>query len=165
VARRAWALRPAGGAAAAATAAAGGAALTVAHRPAQAKHGPDAATSVRDSRLQGSFIYTGSGKKQSKTASRAQQLCAKKARDMQWCLAKNNHKEKWCKAVIDVWRKCQEEVKAAEDKEEAEREAKAGHQAAAGGGGGGGSGSSSSSSSSSSASGSQSGQEARLYQK
>ena len=91
------------------------------HRPVQAKHGPEAATSVRDSRLQGSFIYTGSGKKQSKTASRAQQLCAKKARDMQWCLAKNNHKEKWCKAVIDVWRKCQEDVKAAEAKEEAER--------------------------------------------
>ena len=73
---------------------------------------------------------------------------------MQWCLAKNNHKEKWCKAVIDVWRKCQEEVKAAEDKEEAERQAKAGHQTAAGGGSGG-----------SSAGGSQSGQEARLYQK
>jgi hypothetical protein len=102
----------------------GGAAAALAlasHRPVQAKHGPEAATSVHDSRLQGSFIYTGSGKKQSKTASKAQQLCAKKARDMQWCLAKNNHKEKWCKAVIDVWRKCQEDVKAAEAKEEAER--------------------------------------------
>ena len=102
----------------------GGAAVALglaSHRPAQAKHGPEAATSVHESRLQGSFIYTGSGKKQSKTASKAQQLCAKKARDMQWCLAKNNHKEKWCKAVIDVWRKCQEDVKAAEAKEEAER--------------------------------------------
>lgn len=104
-----------------AIASAAGALAVILHRPAQAKHGPEAATSVRESRLQGSFIYTGSGKKQSKTASKAQQLCAKKARDMQWCLAKNNHKEKWCKAVIDVWRKCQEDVKAAEAKEEAER--------------------------------------------
>ena len=111
------------------TAAVGGAGATLAcvsHRPAQAKHGPEAATPVRESRLQGSFIYSGSGKKQSKTASRAQQLGAKKARDMQWCLAKNNHKEKWCKAVIDIWRKCQEDVQAAEAKEEAERAEAAG---------------------------------------
>ncbi len=102
---------------------AAGAALLamVSHQPVHAKHGPEAATSTRDSRLQGAFIYSGSGKKQSKTASRAQQLCAKKARDMQWCLAKNNHKEKWCKAVIDAWRKCEEDVKAAEAKEEAEQ--------------------------------------------
>lgn len=97
---------------------------------AQCKHGPEAATNVRDSRLQGSFIYTGSGKKQSSTASRAQQLCAKKARDMQWCLAKNNHKEKWCKAVIDVWRKCQADCKAEEEREEAKRIAAGGDSGA-----------------------------------
>ena len=75
---------------------------------------PKNATPSHESRLQGSFVYTGSGKKQASDAPLSQKLCAKKARDVQWCLAKNGHKEKWCKAVIDVWKDCLERANALE---------------------------------------------------
>jgi len=42
------------------------------------------------------------------------------------CLAKNNHKEKWCKAVIDLWRECERSVKAAEAAEAAAKAAASG---------------------------------------
>eukprot|EP01051_Picozoa_sp_SAG22_P005681 SAG22_NODE_344_length_11914_cov_6.665679_9_plen_114_part_00 len=75
---------------------------------------PAAATAAKDSRLQGAFVYTGSGKKQSATATEEQRLCAPKARALQWCLAKNGHNEKWCKAFLQDWKQCFADVQAAE---------------------------------------------------
>lgn len=75
---------------------------------------PAAATSAKDSRLHGAFVYTGSGRNQSKDASPEQQLCAPKARALQWCLAKNGHNQKWCKAFVEDWKNCEARVKAAE---------------------------------------------------
>jgi len=65
------------------------------------------------SRHAGAFVYRGAGKKQSEDAPPEQKACSKEACAIQWCLAKHNHKEKWCVATIDAWRQCCERVKAA----------------------------------------------------
>lgn len=64
------------------------------------------------SKSHGAFVYTGSGKKQNENAPPEQKLCQKQACAIQWCLAKRDHKEKYCKAYIDDWQDCVDKVKA-----------------------------------------------------
>jgi hypothetical protein len=54
------------------------------------------------------FVYTGKGRRgaQNDDASPEQKECAKQACAIQWCLAKRNHKEKFCQAYIDDWKDC-----------------------------------------------------------
>jgi hypothetical protein len=61
------------------------------------------------------FVYTGKGRRQAQndSAPPEQKLCAKQACAIQWCLAKRDHKEHLCKAVIDEWQDCCEKVRAA----------------------------------------------------
>ena len=63
------------------------------------------------SRAHGAFVYQGSGKKQPEDAPPEQKLCKKQACAIQWCLAKRNHKEIYCKAEIDSWKECVDKVK------------------------------------------------------
>jgi hypothetical protein len=64
------------------------------------------------SRHTGAFVYTGSGKKHSDDAPIEQKLCKKEACAIQWCLAKRNHKEEYCKDFIAAWRACCDRAKA-----------------------------------------------------
>eukprot|EP00804_Cyclotella_cryptica_P000882 CCRYP_001121-RA/>CCRYP_001121-RA protein AED:0.08 eAED:-0.10 QI:0/-1/0/1/-1/0/1/0/76 len=59
------------------------------------------------------FVYTGKGRRQAQKddAPPEQKLCAKQACAIQWCLAKRDHKEHLCKAVIDEWKECCEKVR------------------------------------------------------
>jgi hypothetical protein len=84
---------------------------------------PRAATPAHSSRAQGAFVYTGSGKKQSADAPLSQRLCAKKARDVQWCLAKCNHKEKYCVEVIKILKDCIAQAQALEAAENSSQHA------------------------------------------
>ena len=61
------------------------------------------------------FVYTGKGRRQAQNndAPPEQKLCAKQACAIQWCLAKRDHKEHLCKAVIDDWQACCDKVRAA----------------------------------------------------
>ena len=65
-------------------------------------------------RQTGAFVYTGSGKKQRKDADEAQKVCAKFACNIQWCMAKNNHKQAACTAFVDAWQECVDKVNAAQ---------------------------------------------------
>ena len=66
------------------------------------------------SRHTGAFVYTGSGKKQKEGAPVEQSACKKEACNIQWCLAKRNHQEKYCMAYIDAWKDCCAKAKAKE---------------------------------------------------
>lgn len=61
------------------------------------------------------FVYTGKGRRQAQKddAPPEQRLCAKQACAIQWCLAKRDHKEHLCRAVIDEWESCCAKVRAA----------------------------------------------------
>ena len=61
------------------------------------------------------FVYTGKGRRQAQNSNAPpeQKLCAKQACAIQWCLAKRDHKEHLCKAVIDDWQACCDKVRAA----------------------------------------------------
>ena len=61
------------------------------------------------------FVYTGKGRRQAQKddAPPEQKLCAKQACAIQWCLAKRDHKEHLCQAVIDDWQACVDKVRAA----------------------------------------------------
>ena len=39
-------------------------------------------------------------------------MCKKEACAIQWCLAKRNHKEEYCKDFIAAWKACCERAKA-----------------------------------------------------
>ena len=54
----------------------------------------------------GTFVYTGSGKKQSSNADPAQIACRKSACAIQWCLAKHNHQQELCQDYIKAWKDC-----------------------------------------------------------
>ena len=43
-----------------------------------------------------------------------QKLCKKEACAIQWCLAKRNHKEEYCKDFIAAWKACCDRAKASE---------------------------------------------------
>lgn len=62
------------------------------------------------------FVYTGKGRRQAQndSAPAEQKKCAKQACSIQWCLAKRNHQERLCTAYIEEWKKCCEQVRAAE---------------------------------------------------
>eukprot|EP00559_Dactyliosolen_fragilissimus_P007885 CAMPEP_0184865888 /NCGR_PEP_ID=MMETSP0580-20130426/19549_1 /TAXON_ID=1118495 /ORGANISM="Dactyliosolen fragilissimus" /LENGTH=74 /DNA_ID=CAMNT_0027365265 /DNA_START=129 /DNA_END=353 /DNA_ORIENTATION=+ len=61
------------------------------------------------------FVYTGKGKRsaQSDDASPEQKHCTKQACAIQWCLAQRNHKEAYCQAYIDEWKRCCEQARLA----------------------------------------------------
>ena len=65
------------------------------------------------SRNTGAFVYTGSGKKQAKDADPAQEKCKQLACNIQWCLAKNNHKQSRCQDFVKAWKDCVQKVKSA----------------------------------------------------
>ena len=58
------------------------------------------------SRHKGSFVYTGSGKKQSDEAPPEQRLCTQEACAIQRCLARNNHQQSRCEEAIEGWKRC-----------------------------------------------------------
>jgi len=62
------------------------------------------------------FVYEGKGKRsaQPDDASPEQIHCAKQACAIQWCLAKRNHREDYCRQYIDEWKNCCERVRTAE---------------------------------------------------
>lgn len=72
----------------------------------------------------GAFVYSGSGKVQSKTASACQRLCVKEARAIQFCLAKNGYNERWCQRTIAHWQKCCDNANAVDLAAKSESEAK-----------------------------------------
>ena len=78
-------------------------------------------TPAHQSRAQGAFVYSGSGKKQGADAPLSQKLCAKKARGVQWCLAKCNHQEKYCAAAIKELNECIEKANIMEKQQLAQR--------------------------------------------
>ena len=39
-----------------------------------------------------------------------QKICSKQACAIQYCLARYNHQERYCHAVIDEWKKCRDKV-------------------------------------------------------
>ena len=51
-------------------------------------------------------------------------FCAKKARDVQWCLARSNHKEKYCVEVIQVLKDCIAHAEALEAEETSQQGAR-----------------------------------------
>ena len=62
-------------------------------------------------RSTGTFVYQGSGKKQSDDAPIEQKKCKKEACNIQYCLARNNHIQKKCEDVITAWKDCCERAK------------------------------------------------------
>ena len=62
---------------------------------------------ARASRQQGAFVYQGSGKKHSKSATLSERKCEKQTLAVQWCLAKHDHKQKNCQGLVEVWKDCQ----------------------------------------------------------
>mmetsp|Transcript_14187 Transcript_14187/g.23498 ORF Transcript_14187/g.23498 Transcript_14187/m.23498 type:complete len:95 (-) Transcript_14187:248-532(-) len=68
------------------------------------------------------FVYTGKGKKGGTTENGSPPQCAKLACAIQWCLAKRNHKEKYCQVYIDEWKTCRDKYVALHRKEQQEQE-------------------------------------------
>lgn len=68
------------------------------------------------------FVYTGKGRRsaQKDDAPPEQKACAKQACAIQWCLAKRDHKEHLCRAVIDEWKECCEKVRGTVDRGDVE---------------------------------------------
>lgn len=58
----------------------------------------------RPDRQHGAFVYTGSGK--------SAQVCPTEAVELQWCLAKRDHKEIFCKEYVKRWSECCERANA-----------------------------------------------------
>lgn len=58
------------------------------------------------SRQTGAFVYRGAGKKQAVDADPAQKKCQQLACNIQWCLAKNNHKQVRCQDFVKAWEEC-----------------------------------------------------------
>lgn len=56
-------------------------------------------------------MYTGSGKKHAEGAPIEQIKCKKEACNIQWCLARRNHQEKYCLDFIKAWKECCEKAK------------------------------------------------------
>ena len=64
----------------------------------------------------GAFVYQGAGKKHNKDATISEHKCEKHTLDVQWCLAKNDHKEDKCKGLVKRWRECTEKWDALDPK-------------------------------------------------
>ena len=56
----------------------------------------------------GAFVYQGAGKKHNKDATISEHKCEKHTLAVQWCLAKNDHKEDKCRGLVKRWRECTE---------------------------------------------------------
>ena len=59
-------------------------------------------------RQKGAFVYQGAGKKHSKDATLSERKCEKHTIAVQWCLAKNDHKQDRCQDLVDVWKACKQ---------------------------------------------------------
>lgn len=57
-------------------------------------------------RQSGSFVYTGSGNKQSADADPALVACKKFACNIQWCMAKHNSQQDKCVEYVNAWKEC-----------------------------------------------------------
>ena len=66
------------------------------------------------SRHTGAFVYKGAGKKKSADSSEADIVCSNLACNIQWCLAKNNHKQDKCQSFVDAWQSCMDMVNKSE---------------------------------------------------
>jgi hypothetical protein len=53
------------------------------------------------------FVYTGKGRKGGGNDDSPRE-CAKLACNIQWCLARSNHKQEVCQAFIDEWKACRD---------------------------------------------------------
>ena len=60
------------------------------------------------------FVYQGAGKKIPVNADITLRECKDKACTIQWCLARNNHKEDRCRDIIDEWKLCCEKARSRE---------------------------------------------------
>lgn len=60
------------------------------------------------------FVYQGAGKKIPANADITLRECKDQACAIQWCLAKNNHKEDRCRDIIDAWKLCCEKARSSE---------------------------------------------------
>lgn len=67
-------------------------------------------------RQQGAFVYQGSGKKHGKNADLSEKKCEKQTIELQWCLAKNDHKQDKCEGLVEIWRACKDKWDARDPK-------------------------------------------------
>ena len=65
----------------------------------------------------GAFVYTGAGQRQPTDAPPEQVQCKQFAIAMQYCLARNNHKQTRCEESVKAWKECCARVRANAEKE------------------------------------------------
>jgi hypothetical protein len=68
----------------------------------------------RSGRQSGAFVYRGSGKKHAKDSTLSERKCEKQTIAVQWCLARNDHKQDRCQGLVDVWKECKAKFDAIE---------------------------------------------------
>ena len=66
------------------------------------------------SRHSGAFVYTGAGKNQAENADICVKACKKIACEIQYCLARNDHKQARCQNFVNSWSECCSQAKEAE---------------------------------------------------
>lgn len=66
--------------------------------------------------MNGTFVYTGAGRKQSENADKCVKECKQHACALQYCMAKNNHKQDRCEHFMTLWKECCEYVKSQDAK-------------------------------------------------
>jgi len=52
------------------------------------------------------FVYQGGGKRLRKDADACEVVCAKKSRDLQWCLSRHSFKFDKCEGPFEEWKRC-----------------------------------------------------------
>ena len=60
----------------------------------------------RKGNIGGTFVYQGAGKVHNKDATLGEIKCEKHTIDLQWCLAKHDHKQKYCEDLVKVLKNC-----------------------------------------------------------
>ena len=81
--------------------------------------GPYTDAEKKKMRQGGAFVYQGAGRRQPKDAPPEQVACKQFAIDMQYCLARNNHKQTRCEESVKAWKECCARVR---DRANAEKE-------------------------------------------
>lgn len=66
------------------------------------------------SRHTGAFVYTGAGKKQAENADICVKACKNISCEIQYCLARNDHKQARCEHFVNSWNECCIQAKEAE---------------------------------------------------
>jgi hypothetical protein len=67
------------------------------------------------------FVYTGKGRKGGGNDDSPRE-CAKQACNIQWCLARSNHKQEVCQPFIDEWKACRDKHAELKAKKEEKKE-------------------------------------------